>query len=136
MAIEPTYGSVPIHSHIIYPTRGSYTPPPPPPSRPGPWVGHYVTAPVQHYGTFHAGIPTQHPFHAALQQAHQNVVRAQAHLPRQPTPYIPRLANPTPAQARAALTIARNAQSQAVGPNPSMARIRQYQRELANDPRQ
>lgn len=66
----------------------------------------------------------------------QRVEHAAAAAPKQPTPYIPRLANPTPAQARAALTIARNSQHQALGPNPGTARIQAYQQQLGADPRQ
>jgi hypothetical protein len=76
------------------------------------------------------------PFHQALQQAHERVQHAQAALPKQPMPHLPYVANPTPAQARAALTVALHSQRQALGPNPGAARIRQYRQELANDPRQ
>lgn len=81
-------------------------------------------------------VTRQQPFSGAQHQAQQRVEQAQARLPKAPTPSIPRLANPTPAQTHVALQLVHRSQSQAVGPNPTAARIRQYQTELANDPRQ
>ncbi len=51
-------------------------------------------------------------------------------------PQIPRIANPSPAQTHAALSLVRQSQARTLGPNPGTQRIRQYQQELANDPRQ
>jgi hypothetical protein len=45
------------------------------------------------------------------------------------------LPNPTPDQVRTALGIALRAQARAVGPNPGVQRIREYQQELLGDPR-
>lgn len=72
----------------------------------------------------------QQPFKPAQQQAQRNVQHAQAALPREPTPNIPRLPNPTPAQTHAALQIAQRAQQSSGKAAPV------YYRELANDPRQ
>lgn len=69
------------------------------------------------------------PFRPAQQQAQHKVVQAQRALPVEPTPHIPRLANPTPAQSHAALTIAQAAQKASGKPAPT------YWREAANDPR-
>jgi hypothetical protein len=69
------------------------------------------------------------PFRPAQQQAQRKVVKAQKALPREPTPHIPRLPNPTPAQSHAALGIAQAAQK-ASGKPPQT-----YWREAANDPR-
>jgi hypothetical protein len=89
--------------------------------------------------------PAPHPFFRALssqpfapaqRQAQQRVERTQRQLPKQPTPNIPRLPNPTRQQAEAALHLARNAQRLAVGANPTGERIRSYQSELLSDPRQ
>jgi hypothetical protein len=74
-------------------------------------------------------LPTQ-PFQGAQQQAQRRVVAAQKRLPKEPTPHIPRLANPTPAQAHEALSVAQ-AHQRASG-KPAVT----YWRELRNDPRQ
>lgn len=63
-------------------------------------------------------------------------MQTQRALPKQPTPQIPRIPNPTPQQTHAALQLVHNSMHQALGPNPSTQRIAQYQQELANDPRQ
>lgn len=76
------------------------------------------------------------PFKPAQQQAQKRVVQAQKALPKQPTPHIPLIAHPTPTQTAAALSLAARAQHQALGANPGAARIRSYQQELVNDPRQ
>jgi hypothetical protein len=122
------------------PVQGRLTPEYDPDPTPAPaWHAPLANAPPYRppapAPAFHGGIP-QSPFHEALHEAHQRVVQAQHALPKQPTPYIPRVPNPTPAQARAALTIARNSQRQALGPNASVQRIQQYQQELGQDPRQ
>lgn len=70
------------------------------------------------------------PFKPAQQQAQAKVVQAQRALPKEPTPAIPRLPSPTPAQTHAALQIAQRAQKASGKPAPT------YYRELANDPRQ
>jgi hypothetical protein len=69
------------------------------------------------------------PFRPAQQQAQRKVERAQGALAPEPTPHIPRLPNPTPAQAHAALQIAQRAQKASGKPAPV------YWREAANDPR-
>lgn len=107
-----------------------------------PWHAPLVNAPAYHppapsrppavfKPTFHS-----EPFRPAQRQAQRRVVQAQRALPKQPTPQIPRIPNPSPAQTHAALALAHNSMRAAVGPNPSTQRIAQYQRELANDPRQ
>lgn len=75
------------------------------------------------------------PFAEAQHQARRRVETTQRQLLRQPTPHIPRLPNPTPQQAQSALAVARRSQDRAVGPGASTQRIRQYQRELQQDPR-
>lgn len=72
----------------------------------------------------------QQPFAPAQRQAQHRVEHTQAALPKQPTPNIPRLANPTRAQSEAALTLARNHARQAGVP------AQKYWTELKNDPRQ
>lgn len=75
-----------------------------------------------------APLPTQ-PFKPAQRQAQAKVVQAQRALPKEPTPAIPRLSSPSPAQTHAALRIAQRAQQASGKPAPV------YYRELANDPR-
>jgi hypothetical protein len=91
-------------------------------------------APVSHGPSLRAPISSR-PFAGAQHEAQQHVERAQARMPVQPEPHIPRLANPTPEQTHAALTLVHEVQRRAVGPHPTTARIQQYQTELANDPR-
>lgn len=76
------------------------------------------------------------PFKKLQQEAAKKTVASQRALPKAPTPNIPRLPNPTPAQTHAALTLAARSQAKAVGPNASVQKVRQYQSELAKDPRQ
>jgi hypothetical protein len=82
------------------------------------------------------GLAPAPPRAPAQRVAQKRVETAQKRLPAQPVPEIPYIANPTPAQTHAALELARAAQSKALGPHPGVARIREYQQELANDPRQ
>ena len=82
------------------------------------------------------GIPSSNPFSEGLAASQHQAQLAQAALPRTPTPSIPRLPNPTPEQTHVALQLALNSQQKALGANPSIERIRAYQQELANDPRQ
>ena len=70
------------------------------------------------------------PFKPAQQQAQRTVVKAQRALPKEPTPDIPKLSNPTPAQSHAALALAQEHQRASGKPAPT------YWQELRNDPRQ
>jgi hypothetical protein len=79
---------------------------------------------------------TSNPFAGAQKTAARKVEKAARALPKAPTPSIPRLAKPTPAQTHAALTIAAESQAKAVGPNPTVAKVKAYQQQLASDPRQ
>lgn len=76
------------------------------------------------------------PFASGERTVQKTAARAQAREPVTPTPYIPRLKNPTPAQTSAALAIAHRSKLQAIGPNASPARERAYEQELLTDPRQ
>lgn len=82
-----------------------------------------------------AGLSSE-PFAPAQHEAQRKVERTQAALPKQPTPNLPRLPNPTPAQAHAALGIALASQRHALGTNPGPAKLQRYRDELRADPRQ
>lgn len=71
-----------------------------------------------------------------MHQARQRVAQTRIPTPKQPTPLIPRLANPTGAQTHAALGMIRESQQRAVGRNPTPAVARRYQQEVLHDPRQ
>lgn len=106
---------------------------PAPPARSLPvTVPRPVPRPAPSVFTTH--LPTQ-PFAPAQHEAARAVAHALARQPKIPVPNIPRLPNPTPGQAHAALTMAAEAQRRYVGPNPTAARIRAYQQEIAADPR-
>lgn len=70
------------------------------------------------------------PFKPAQQQTQKRVVQAQRALPKEPTPDIPKLSNPTPAQSHAALALAQEHQRASGKSAPT------YWQELRNDPRQ
>jgi hypothetical protein len=108
----------------------------PKPSAPLVYAPHRAPAPVRHVSSpvFSRSLP-QKPFASAQKQAARNVQKARQTKAPPVHAIIPRLQNPTPAQVHAALNLTREVARRALGPNPSAARIREYQNEVATDPR-
>lgn len=113
----PALGNRPGQRVVLPQVRRPNPAPPPPPSRAPVEVN--LRAPV-----------SGEPFRPAQRQAQRKVVQAQRALPKEPTPNLPRLPNPTPAQAHAALAIAQEHQRASGKPAAT------YWREASNDPRQ
>lgn len=103
---------------------------PAPPRKPAPKPPPPAPQPIDLHNTS----ISKHPFGPALTKANRKVARTQKAIPATPHPHVPLLPNPTPHQTKTALDIVRASQKAAIGPNPTPARLRAYQQEVATNP--